>query len=103
MAKWRFHQLANTSVSGAISRVTASSSVLATWAGGKEVLLLIIIFHFQKFSDMGKDYELVGSTVIEEESMEKIYMKIVDEHPVIESRQSFMCDCWDICENCDNY
>ena len=51
---------------------------------------------------MGKDYELVSSTVIEEESMEKIYMKIIDEkHPVIESRQSFMCDSWDICEDCE--
>ena len=67
-------------------------------------MLLFCIFRlFQTFSDMGTDYELVSSTVIEEESMEKIYMKIVDEHPVIESRQSFMCDCWDICENCDNY
>ena len=51
---------------------------------------------------MGKDYELVSSTVIEEETMEKIYMKIIDEkHPVIESKQSCDCDCGDNCADCE--
>ena len=61
-----------------------------------------IFRYFQTFSDMGKDYELVSSTVIDEENMEQIYMKIIDEkHPVIERNLSSNCACEDICEDCE--
>ena len=51
---------------------------------------------------MGKDYELVSSAVIEEENLEKIYMKIIDEkHPVIDRNLSFNCACEDKCEDCE--
>ena len=51
---------------------------------------------------MGKDYELVSSTIIEDENMENIYMKIVDEkHPVIARNISSTCHCEDICEDCE--
>ena len=49
---------------------------------------------------MWKDYELDSGTAIEEENMEKIYMKIIDEkHPVIERNLSSNCTCEDICED----
>ena len=70
--------------------------------GGSSVFFISHFQIFQTFSDMGKDYELVSSTVIEEENMKKIYMKIIGEkHPVIESKHPYKCDCGVSCEDCE--
>ena len=50
---------------------------------------------------MGKDYELVRNVLHEDDNnMENIYMKIIDEKTVIE-KCLVECDCEGTCDNCE--
>jgi len=50
---------------------------------------------------MGKDYELVRNTGTDEDNMENIYMKIVDEKQPVIGKDISKCDCDNNCDDCE--
>jgi len=50
---------------------------------------------------MGKDYELVRNVLHEDDNMESIHMKIIDEKTSVIEKCMIECDCEGTCENCE--